>query len=96
MNEWIPVTERMPEDYKDVLVCRSDHEIDIMSRYVYAPSNGIEEHGWDSVQEYSLPDNEDEEITVLAWMPLPEPYIPITETCLADKEKDTERKVQSK
>ena len=68
---WIPVSERLPEDDKDVLIFTIDESI-------YKACHSLKE--WtDELYEWfvigtlgwSLAYEEDE---VLAWMPLPEPY----------------------
>lgn len=66
VNEWIPVTERMPEDKENVLVCRTSGDIFIAHHI---------EIGFITFPEpYLLKDD-----TVAAWCDLPDPYLPTAE-----------------
>ena len=56
---WIPVSERLPEINKDILVCDRDEDIYISHLTQY--NNFFSKQG-------------DEIRGVKAWMPLPEPY----------------------
>ena len=58
--QWIPVSEKLPKYSDSVLVSVCDHEIDIGSYYC----DTWHINGCGSV----------EDGTVLAWMPLPDPY----------------------
>lgn len=60
-GEWIPVTERLPKNDKDVLVY-DDSDI-----FVAWYSKKI--RGWGSLDERF-----DEYTPIIAWQPLPEPY----------------------
>ena len=68
MSEWIPVSERMPEPEKDVLVCYKVRG----TRYVSI--GGLfgdgQFHGYDD--EYLSPEGRTRK--AIAWMPLPEPW----------------------
>jgi hypothetical protein len=61
MTDWIPCSERMPDDYQEVLVtCRhSDGRIRIYMN-------------WSHFNEWCFHREDGDEM--LAWMPLPEPY----------------------
>ena len=64
-NKWIPVSERFPEEGKDVLVCNSNGEMELANgSYSDAVGGYFVWHtsGWKFG-------------SVVAWMPLPEPYV---------------------
>lgn len=68
-QRWIPCSERLPEVYKDVLICwdfKGNREVLIGNMY----SDGTF-HGYDD--EY-LTHNGRKYRKAVAWMPLPEPY----------------------
>lgn len=62
--QWIPVTERLPED--GTYICTLDGEL-VGQHEPFTSMCGIENGVWD------------EQDCVLAWMPLPEPYEPAEE-----------------
>ena len=71
---WISVSERLPEDHKDVLVYLSSDRISICrynSHKLPVSNNPI---GWGYVPGIGFIDFEKEH--VIAWMPLPKPYEP--------------------
>lgn len=62
-GEWIPVTERLPEEGKNVLFCDIDNDIMLGYHLTYAPATHFVEKGsWEDMN------------NVRAWQPLPEPY----------------------
>lgn len=64
--KWIPVTEELPEAGYSVLVTRITNNGDI-----YEKIASFQEECWmDDNDKYGKPNSD----TVLAWMPLPEPY----------------------
>lgn len=66
---WIPVSERLPEDHKDVLICLSSDQIYIgcYNSHRLPFSNNV--IGWGASYVHNWCSND-----VIAWMPLPEPY----------------------
>ena len=74
MSDWIPVSERLPEINEHHVSCPCIVYCD-NGAYTFAEleENIIGQVGWDCER-----DNEYHEPigTVLAWMPLPEPYEP--------------------
>lgn len=61
---WIPVSERLPEEEMDVLVCNDNGDIEI-SRGSYSTEMKNEFIWYTSGWRFG---------EVIAWMPLPEPY----------------------
>ena len=62
-QRWIPVSERMPEEHKDVLTCGLGGFIEIQSfENAYDGYWENQNGAWSDLDE------------VAAWMPLPEPY----------------------
>lgn len=59
--KWIPCSERMPKNYKYVLVCGLNRTIGIWMHC----NNNL----WKNTEGYHCMDYE-----IIAWMPLPEPY----------------------
>ena len=74
-SKWIPVSERLPEKLKDVLVtfygCPGEYDIAYLRTTFYGPykKNGAKNEWVSSMGEATYADYE-----VEAWMPLPEPY----------------------
>jgi len=62
---WIPVSERLPEEYADVICCTDAKEVFIAS---YLGKLGDESECFDDDNGMMY------EGDVIAWMPLPEPY----------------------
>ena len=87
-TEWIPVSERLPEDIKPVIITWKNTDPKSYYQYIVgkhfigtAHYNGGKWYWYSSVTEdllaeYGKCDSEefDEAIEVIAWMPLPEPY----------------------
>lgn len=68
-NKWIPVSERLPEDHKDVLICLSSDQICIgcyNSHKLPFSNNAI---GWGASYTHNWCSN-----NVIAWMSLPLPW----------------------
>lgn len=59
-GEWVPVSERLPERYKEVIVTDIETSDTYQSRYI---GNGY----WEC-------DNGTLKNRIIAWQPLPEPY----------------------
>lgn len=62
--KWVPVSERLPEDEIDVLICNANGDIEI-SRGSYSTELKNEFIWYTSGWRFGK---------VIAWMPLPEPY----------------------
>lgn len=76
-EQWIPVSERLPEEPFGCLVTVCDTEPMTMAEFPNILPYFV---GWDGEQ-WNDADGEQCPFEVIAWMPLPEPY----------KEKDNER-----
>ena len=66
---WIPVSEKLPDEYGNYLVFTSDNDIDIgtyQPRYIVGTWSMCDANGF-----YWA---DDKDIKVLAWKPLPKPY----------------------
>lgn len=66
MSEWIPVSEKLPEEKREVLICTSDEFIYIGEYEVWTWADGL--GTWTESVEYRTISD------VVAWMPLPEPW----------------------
>ncbi len=72
-TEWIPVEERLPENDNYILLSFSNFSLPLIGRY---------EADNDGGGAFYLGDNDEgdtclsEDLYVIAWMPLPEPYRP--------------------
>ena len=64
MGEWIPVSERLPEDERDVLICNKNGDI-ALSRGSYSTEVENDFIWYTSGWRFGK---------VIAWIPLPEPY----------------------
>lgn len=67
-NKWIPVTERLPEQREDVIMNAFWHENWQPLLGWYSNMNDIWHYEFGGC---------DHHVQVNAWMPLPEPYIPV-------------------
>ncbi len=65
VNKWIPVSERLPEEYADVICCTDAEEI-FIATYLGKMNDGVDCFDDDNGMMW----NGD----VIAWMPLLEPY----------------------
>ena len=64
MNNWIPVTERLPEDGQEVIFC----DRDVVYEGFYLTNRKTNKKEWrPAYSSFSIGG-------VTAWMPLPEPY----------------------
>lgn len=63
--KWIPVSERLPEEEKDVLVCNANGDIEISSGSYSTELKNNDFIWYTSGWRFGK---------VIAWMPLPEPY----------------------
>lgn len=63
-QQWIPCSERLPEEFKRVLCCTDMREMFLARVYIFDDGN------------YSFDDEDGMawEGNVVAWMPLPDPY----------------------
>lgn len=69
MTDWIPVSERLPPDNLPVLVTAYD---DVRRRVLRAVGYYSDiSHCW-----FDANNSNTDDLIVLAWMPLPEPYQP--------------------
>ncbi|MGN0405316.1 MAG: DUF551 domain-containing protein [Bariatricus sp.] len=74
VGEWIPVSERLPEDRKEKIVYLSSNRITIACYNEHVlPHTGFQ-IGWGYILKNGYIDFEKE--NVIAWMPLPELYRP--------------------
>lgn len=81
---WIPVSERLPEDYEEV-IASVDHE------YVYPEARYSKEFGWEWAYEYGA-DYWTDLKGVDAWMPLPKAYKPESEVEMEIDDANTRKK----
>ena len=66
LNDWIPVSERLPEEETDVLICNGDGDIEL-SRGSYSTEVENDFIWYTSGWRFGK---------VIAWMPLPKRYEP--------------------
>lgn len=83
---WVPVSERLPEDHKDVLIYLSSDQICVgcYNSHRLPFSNNV--IGWGASYTHNWCSND-----VIAWMPLPESYT--AESEVANGDKGTNRSV---
>ena len=72
-TRWIPVSERLPEDYTDVIATVKEHYKDEIGYFVFPQARYSKEYGWEWPYEAGT-DYWTGLNGVVAWMPLPEPY----------------------
>ena len=70
--KWIPISERLPEDYETV-IASVDHG------YVYPEARYSKEDGWEWAYESGAEYWTEIECDVVAWMPLPTAYSEVEE-----------------
>ena len=72
-TRWIPVSERLPEDHKDVLVYTEDDNITIACYNSHKLPFNDKPIGWGYTPKVGYIKSSE---SVIAWMPLPQPYEP--------------------
>ena len=66
-NGWIPVSEKLPEDFETYLVTNVES---FGQRHTYKGWYGVEHKIW------HMEGNSERKMNVVAWQPLPQPYQP--------------------
>lgn len=72
-TKWIPVSERLPEEYESVMVTVIEEYRGVKHYGIYPEARYSKNFGWEWAYE-SGADYWEEINGVIAWMPLPEPY----------------------
>lgn len=68
-QRWIPVSERLPEEYGNYLISLADGNVDIGT---YAEFSRVDWSKWTCCDADGMRYINDE--AIIAWMPLPDPY----------------------
>ena len=63
--QWIPCSERLPEEDEEVLVCDVDGTMEVCDLEMFGEGRGLK---WTDKNGY------ESWLDVIAWMPLPKPY----------------------
>ena len=63
--QWIPCSERLPEENEEVLVCDVDGTMEVCDLEMFGGGRGLK---WTDKSGYEC------WLDVIAWMPLPKPY----------------------
>ena len=77
MNKWIPTSEMLPEEEDGYLVMWRRRDEKYPGRLFYEVCEyDPDEDEWETIEQAGA-----EGAEIVAWMPLPEPYVPTKKTC---------------
>lgn len=89
-SEWIPCSERLPEDGDTYLVTiEYNGEVIGVDAASYSPVEGYIDKHWDTFNDWK--EDEDSCYHVSAWMPLPKPYKAESRNVLAEIKAEIEK-----